>query len=155
MVATRSLDASAMRELCARPQFRGATTHSVATVSAHPRSQPEGETTLPGVDPLRVEVFWRLGCQRCRDMRGILLDHDVDANWRKIGNDPAALEFVRRVTGDETVPVVRVGPATLANPSWRSLARLIGRNPDEPVRPAEPRPYASPGACTPSRRHTL
>lgn len=107
-----------------------------------------------GADPRGqqpIEVFWRVGCTASRDLRGMLSDHEVGAAWRNVGNDRGALDFVRR-HGDASggTPLVRVGAMVLTDPSWRELAPLIGRDPDEPVRPPEPRPYASAGSCTPT-----
>ncbi len=118
-------------------------------MSVDPTARRAPEPIFPGDPPLPVEVFWRPGCPQCRDLRGVLLDHDLDATWRNLGTDPLALDFVRRLTGSETVPIVRVGGVTLTDPSWRAIAPLIGRDPDEPARALEPRPYASAGACTP------
>lgn len=72
-------------------------------------------------------MFWRPGCKSCTRLRGVLLDLEVDAVWRNIRADREAREFVGAANDDETVPVVRIGNHLLTDPSWRQLARLLGR----------------------------
>lgn len=98
-----------------------------------------------------MEVLWRPGCPHCRRLRSELRDRGVDATWRNIWSDAEARELVRAANdGDDTVPTVRVGETWLTNPTWRDLAPLLGRNPDEPAHgPAAPA-YASPGGVGPA-----
>jgi hypothetical protein len=47
-----------------------------------------------------------------------------------IWDDPAAASFVRSVNaGDETVPTLVIGDATLVNPTLREVRRLLARLP--------------------------
>ena len=80
-----------------------------------------------------VDVFWRPGCAFCSMLRGLLKELRVPAQWHNIWTDESARRFVRSVNGGkETVPTVRVGDATLTNPTWRELeaaavaARTLG-----------------------------
>lgn len=107
--------------------------------------------TSPGAE-VAVEVFWRPGCSYCSDLRRLLLDYEVEAQWRNIWSDKAAAAAVRAANqGNETVPTVRIGDLTLTNPTWRQLAKALGRDHREPPRPVPPRPYASAGSCTTSK----
>ncbi|WP_459643360.1 glutaredoxin domain-containing protein [Kineococcus sp. NUM-3379] len=79
------------------------------------------ESTTP-----QVEVFWRPGCPFCTRLRVDLGLRRVRATWRNIWEDEEAREFVRSVNGgDETVPTVRVGSATLTNPGGREVVALL------------------------------
>lgn len=58
----------------------------------------------------------------------------VPAVWHNIWEDDDARRFVRRANqGNETVPTVRVGMATLTNPSGREVAALLGLGPSTSV----------------------
>ncbi|GAW49224.1 WGS project CABT00000000 data, contig 2.11 [Nocardioides sp. PD653] len=87
----------------------------------------------------------------------MLWAHDVEATWRNVLADHQAAQAAAAAsTGDDFVPVVTVDQSVLSNPSWAELAGHIGREEDEPVRPAPPRTYASAGACgPPPPSHTL
>lgn len=96
----------------------------------------------------RVEVFWRPGCAYCHDLRGLLLDYEVEATWRNIWSDPDARALVRAANqGNETVPTVRVGGVMLTNPTWRQVAKVLGRDHREPRAPLAPHIFASAGSC--------
>lgn len=110
------------------------------------------ETEAPDNATPAVEVFWRPGCPYCSDLRGLLLDYEVEAQWRNIWNDNEAAAIVRTANcGNETVPTVRIGDLTLTNPTWRQLAEALGRDYRQPPPPVQPRPYASAGSCTPHK----
>lgn len=76
----------------------------------------------------RPEVFWRPGCPFCLKLRATLLLRGVRADWRNIWADDEARAIVAAANGgDEIVPTVRVGDATLTNPSWRELKSALQR----------------------------
>lgn len=80
----------------------------------------------------------------------MMWEHQVEAMWRNVLTDSELPDVARAAsTDDGLVPIVRVGAATLANPTWLELAAVLGRSPDEPPRPVLRRPYASAGACGP------
>ena len=87
---------------------------------------PEVCTTPDVVRPV-ADVYWRPGCPYCSALRSDLSRLGVPARWHNIWEDPDAAQFVRSVNaGNETVPTVRVGSATLTNPRAVQVASLVG-----------------------------
>jgi glutaredoxin-like protein len=65
-----------------------------------------------------ITVYWRPGCGFCSRLRGALDDHDVQAEWINIWEDPEAAAYVRSVAnGNEVVPTVRIGDTVTVNPA--------------------------------------
>lgn len=83
--------------------------------------------TTPDVVRRVADVYWRPGCPYCSALRSDLSRLGVPARWHNIWEDPDAAQFVRSVNaGNETVPTVRVGSATLTNPRAVQVASLVG-----------------------------
>lgn len=100
---------------------------------------PEGCTT-PDVVRSVADVYWRPGCPYCSALRRDLSRLGVPARWHNIWEDPDAAQFVRSVNaGNETVPTVRVGSATITNPRAVQVASLVGVTVEES-------PPSTPGA---------
>ncbi|GAC1609950.1 MAG: hypothetical protein NVS3B26_14060 [Mycobacteriales bacterium] len=83
-------------------------------------------TSEPLQESLVVEVFWRPGCSRCASLRRGLKKRGIPSSWRDIWTDGDARAIVRSINrGNETVPTVRIGELTLANPSAAQIEKLL------------------------------
>ena len=86
-----------------------------------PSDQPTTATT--------VEFYWRNGCGFCAALERQLDQLGVNLDKRDIWADESAAAFVRSVAnGNETVPTVRVGAASLVNPSPGQVLAMIEAN---------------------------
>ena len=68
--------------------------------------------------PEAIEFYWRPGCGFCMSLERSLDRLDIPLDKRNIWEEPAHAATVRSIAnGNETVPTVVVGDATLVNPS--------------------------------------
>ncbi len=65
-----------------------------------------------------ITMYWRPGCGFCAALERQMVKHDLRFEKRNIWDDPDAAAFVRSVArGNETVPTLVVGEASMVNPS--------------------------------------
>ena len=80
---------------------------------------------VAGAD-VRVIIYWRSGCPYCARLRWGLRRATVATEEIDIWSDPNGAAFVRSINaGNETVPTVLVGTATLVNPTPRQVRREL------------------------------
>lgn len=88
-------------------------------------------TIQPEAPHVVADVYWRPGCPYCSALRRDLSRRGVPSRWHDIWQDADARDFVRSANhGNETVPTVRVGDATLTNPRGAQVAALVGSGGD-------------------------
>lgn len=70
----------------------------------------------------QIEFYWRPGCPFCMTLERSLNKLNVPYQKRNIWENPADAAFVRSVAnGNEVVPTVRIGGASLVNPSAQQV----------------------------------
>ena len=73
-----------------------------------------------------IEFYWRPGCGFCMALERNLTKIGVPLTRINIWEDPGAAAFVRSVAnGNETVPTVRAGGASLVNPRAHQVVELL------------------------------
>lgn len=92
-----------------------------------------------------VTFYWRPGCGFCAHLHRELDKLDVPVDMHNIWEDPAAAAFVRSAAnGNETVPTVVVGGASMVNPTpaqvMAALADCAPHLVPEGYEPPEPGP---------------
>lgn len=84
-----------------------------------------------------VVFFWRPGCGFCSSLRSSLRSQQLPLHEVNIWEDPRAAEAVRAITGgNETVPTVVVGDASLVNPSARQVLAAVAEHAPHLLRPS-------------------
>jgi len=79
----------------------------------HPQESPHGQAPITA-----VTLYWRPWCPYCTRLRWQLRRVRLSVREVNIWKDAAAAARVRDITGgDEVVPTVAVGDATLVNPT--------------------------------------
>lgn len=98
----------------------------LASPLAFPRAVSDAEAGRRWAAEGRPIVYWRPGCPFCVRLR-LRLGRDARrASWVNIWVDPAGAAAVRAVTGgDETVPTVVWGSASMVNPDPRELRQRL------------------------------
>lgn len=88
-----------------------------------------------------ITMFWRPGCGFCAALRARMRAAGVVFAEVNIWDDPEAAAFVRSAAaGNETVPTVRIGTATLVNPSMRAVIETARTHAPAAVADAVERP---------------
>ena len=73
-----------------------------------------------------IDFYWRPGCPFCMSLERGLNKMKIPLNKLNIWDDPAHAAAVRSIAdGNETVPTVVVGDATLVNPSADQVIQAI------------------------------
>jgi mycoredoxin len=73
-----------------------------------------------------VTLYWRPGCGFCSALERQLVKQEIVYEKRNIWDDPEAAAFVRSVArGNETVPTVTVGTASMVNPGIYEVIEAI------------------------------
>jgi len=79
-------------------------------------------------NPDHIDFFWRPGCPFCMRLERGLADAGVPFAKLNIWEDDQHAEFVRSVAdGNETVPTLRIGSASLVNPSVNEVIDTMRR----------------------------
>lgn len=95
---------------------------------------PDSSITPPAPPAAEIVVYWRPGCGFCSSLFRQLDSQSVQYRKVDIWSDPDAAGVVRSVNrGNETVPTVVIGPASLCNPTAREVIALAAEHAPQAV----------------------
>jgi mycoredoxin len=99
---------------------------AVLSPLAFPRSIGAAEAQRRSAENGSPIIYWRPGCPFCLRLRARLGRDAGRLQWVNIWSDPEGAAAVRAVTGgDETVPTIVAGAASVVNPDVTQVRELM------------------------------